>query len=168
MSRISESFSPLYVNQSVPWTGWLNPLSDNFIGKKNTRLYRGTLDVNNGEIELPCNCDIIEAVTYCGEDFNYTSNLKDNGDLRSAYIENYIESRKAFTDPFYISGKYVKYKRVGNKLYVDKGLSKVNILYQGIELDEEGLPVINDKEAIAIAEYIAYVYKYKEAIRTNN
>jgi hypothetical protein len=46
----------------------------NFIGNKNTRLYRGTLDVNNGEIELPCNCDIIEAVTYCGEDWNYTSN----------------------------------------------------------------------------------------------
>jgi hypothetical protein len=41
-------------------------------------------------------------------------------------------------------------------------------LYHGIELDEEGLPSINDKEAIAIAEYIAYVYKYKEAIRTNN
>ena len=142
----------------------------NFIGNKNTRLYRGTLDVDStaGAIELPCNCDIIEAVTYCGEDWNYTSNQKDNGDLRSSYIENYIESRKAFTDPFYISGKYVKYKRVGNKLYVDKGLPKVNILYQGIELDEEGLPIINDKEAIAIAEYIAYTQKYKEAIKTNN
>ena len=40
--------------------------------------------------------------------------------------------------------------------------------YHGILLDEDGLPEINDKEAIAIAEYIAYVYKYKEAIRTNN
>lgn len=142
----------------------------NFIGNKNTRLYRATLDVNcqDGSIQLPCNADIIEAVTYCGEDWNYTSNQKDNGDLRSAYIENYIESRKAFSDPFYISGKYVKYKRVGNTLYVNKGLSKVNILYQGILLDEDGLPQINDKEAIAIAEYIAYVYKYKEAIRTNN
>lgn len=140
----------------------------NFIGNKNTRLYRGTLNVCGGIIELPCNCDIIEAVTYCGEDWNYTSNQNDNGDKNSAYVENYVESRKAFTDPFYISGKYVKYKRVGDKLYVNDGLSKVNILYQGIELDEDGLPTINDKEAIAIAEYIAYVYKYKEAIRTNN
>lgn len=140
----------------------------NFIGNKNTRLYRTTLNVINGVVELPCNCDIIEAVTYCGEDWNYTSNQKDNGDLRSAYIENYIESRKAFSDPFYISGKFVKYKRSGNLLYVDKGLSQVNILYHGVELDEEGLPTINDKEAIAIAEYIAYTYKYKEAIRTNN
>jgi hypothetical protein len=46
----------------------------NFIGNKNTRLYRGTLNVCDGIIELPCNCDIIEAVTYCGEDWNYTSN----------------------------------------------------------------------------------------------
>lgn len=143
-------------------------VAHNFIGNKNTRLYRTSLDVINGQATLPCNCDIIEAVTYCGEDWNYTSNQRDNGDLRSAYIENYIESRKAFSDPFYISGKFVKYKRVGNTLYVDKGLPKINILYHGIELDEEGLPIINDKEAIAIAEYIAYTYKYKEAIRTNN
>lgn len=140
----------------------------NFIGNKNTRLYKTTLDVINGTVKLPCNCDIIEAVTYCGEDWNYTSNQKNNGDTRSAYIENYIESRKAFSDPFYISGKFVKYKRSGDILYVDKGLPKINILYHGIELDEEGLPTINDKEAIAIAEYIAYTYKYKEAIRTNN
>jgi hypothetical protein len=41
-------------------------------------------------------------------------------------------------------------------------------LYHSIILDKDGLPEINDKEAIAIAEYIAYVVKYKEAIRTNN
>jgi hypothetical protein len=46
----------------------------NFIGNKNTRLYKTTLDVINGTVKLPCNCDIIEAVTYCGEDWNYTSN----------------------------------------------------------------------------------------------
>ena len=140
----------------------------NFIGNKNTRLYRATLKVDNGMVELPCNCDIIEAVTYCGEDWNYTSNQKNDGDNSSAYIENYIESKKNFQDPFYLSGKFVKYKRSGNILYVENGLPYINILYHGIELDEDGLPTINDKEAIAIAEYIAYVYKYKEAIRTNN
>ena len=126
----------------------------NFIGNKNTRLYRASLDINcqDGSVQLPCNVDIIEAVTYCGPE----------------YTENYIESRKAFLDPFYVSGKFVKYKRVGDTLYVNKGLGRINILYHGILLDEEGLPEINDKEAIAIAEYIAYTYKYKEAIRTNN
>lgn len=141
----------------------------NFIGNKNTRLYRALLDCHEGVIDLPCNVDIIEAVTYCGpEDWNYTSNNKFYGDLKSSYTEDYIESQKVALDPFYVSGKYVKYKRVGNKLYVNKGLGKVNILYHGLLLDEDGLPAINDKEAIAIADYIAYTQKYKEAIRTNN
>jgi hypothetical protein len=50
-------------------------IAHNFIGNKNTRLYRATIDVVGGEVQLPCNCDIIEAVTYAGgEDWNYTSN----------------------------------------------------------------------------------------------
>jgi hypothetical protein len=66
----------------------------NHIGNKNTRLYKGTLDVNciDGSIELPCNVDIIEAVTYCGEDWNYTSNTKHNGDVNSLFTENAIEA----------------------------------------------------------------------------
>lgn len=146
-------------------------VAHNFIGNKFTQLHKETLDVNceDGSIQLPCGVDMIEAVTYCGmEDWNYTDNIKPNGDISSLYTENYIESRKAFLDPHYISGKFVKYRKVGDKLYVNKGLGKVNILYHSLILDEDGLPAINDKEAIAIAEYIAYVTKYKEAIRTNN
>lgn len=146
-------------------------VAHNFIGNKFTQLHKEILDVNceDGSIQLPCGVDIIEAVTYCGmEDWNYTDNTKPNGDISSLYTENYIESRKAFLDPHYMSGKFVKYRKVGDKLYVNKGLGKVQILYHSLILDEDGLPAINDKEAIAIAEYIAYVTKYKEAIRTNN
>ena len=86
------------------------------IGNKNTILKQVQLkvDCSNGSIQLPCDVSIIEAVTYCGEDYNYTSNVKYDGDPYSANVENYIESRKAFTNPYYISGKFVKYKRVGN------------------------------------------------------
>lgn len=143
----------------------------NFIGNKNTQLHKKLLDVNceDGSVQLPCGVDIIESVTYCGmEDWNHTSNIKEHGDVQSLYTESYIESQKAFLDPYYISGKFVKYKRVGDKLYVNRGLSKVIVLYHGEILDSDGLPEINDKEAIAIAEYIAYVIKYKEAIKTNN
>ena len=146
-------------------------VAHNFIGNKFTQLHKETLDVNceDGSIQLPCDVDMIEAVTYCGmEDWNYTDNTKPNGDISSLYTENYIESRKAFLDPHYMSGKFVKYRKVGDKLYVNKSLGKVQILYHSLILDEDGLPAINDKEAIAIAEYIAYVTKYKEAIRTNN
>ena len=143
----------------------------NFIGNKNTQLVKTVLDVNceDGSIQLPCGVLAIEAVTLPGlEDWNYTSNIKDQGDINSLHIEQYIESQKTFTDPLYVSGKYLKYRKVGDKLYVNKGLGKVNLPYHSIILDEDGLPAINDKEAIAIAEYIAYVTKYKEAIRTNN
>ena len=143
----------------------------NFIGNKNTQLNKVILNVNceTGEIELPCGVDIIEAVTYCGfEDWNYTSNSKNNGDINSAYTENYIEGQKAFLDPHYVSGKFVKYRKVGNKLYVNKSLGRVQVLYHTEFLDDDGLPIINEKEAIAIADYIAYAIKYKEAIRTNN
>ena len=141
------------------------------IGNKSTQLKKVLLDVNceDGSVQLPCGVDIIEAVTYCGpEDWNYTSNSKERGDLNSLYVENYIEGQKAFLDPHYVSGKFVKYRKVGDKLYVNKGLGKVILLYHETILDEEGLPEINDKEAIAIADYIAYTVKYKEAIRTNN
>jgi hypothetical protein len=35
-------------------------------------------------------------------------------------------------------------------------------------MDEEGLPMLTDKEAMAIATYIAYYLKYKEGLKTNN
>jgi hypothetical protein len=44
----------------------------------------------------------------------------------------------------------------------------VNILYKGILADEDGLPELTDKEATAIATYIAYVTKFKEGLITNN
>lgn len=133
----------------------------NFIGNKNTSLHKEMLDVDckTGEVQLPCEVSFIEAVTYCGtEDWNIKNNI----------TESYIEHGKAFLDPYYISGQFVKYKKVGDKLYVNKGLGKVIVLYHKELLDNDGLPEINDKEAIAIAEYIAYVIKYKEAIKTNN
>lgn len=145
-------------------------IAHNKIGNKNTILkeIQVKVDCETGTIQLPCDIGIIEAVTYCGEDFNYTSNTKYDGDPYSAEVENYIESRKAFTSPYYISGKLVKYKRSGNILQVTRGLPKVNILYHSIQLDEDGLPEINEKEADAIAAYIAFVTKQKEAWKTHN
>ena len=73
------------------------------IGNKRTRLYRASLEVGeDGSAALPCNCDIIEAVTYCGpEDWSYTSNIHEYGDIQSSYTENYIEGQKTFLDPLY-------------------------------------------------------------------
>lgn len=141
----------------------------NFIGNKNTHLKSEIVDVKNGLVKIPCNADLIEAVTYPNEeDWNYTSNIKNYGDIDSLNIEQYIEKSKQNTDPLYISGKLIKYRKEGNYIYVNDNIDKVCILYHTEQLDDDDLPMINDKEAIAIADYIAYTIKYKEAIRTNN
>lgn len=142
----------------------------NQIGNKRYKLYKYSQCLNSfqNSIELPCNCDIIEAVVTDFEDFQHVSNINNKDVSKSALTEQYIESKKAFKSPLYISGKYIPYERVGDILYFDKSYPKISILYKGIILDDEGLPEINDKEALAIATYCAYINKFKEGIKTNN
>ena len=142
----------------------------NLIGNKTVRLYNYSADISCDDlsVQLPCNCDIIEAVTYNHEDWNYSTNKTVNGDYNSQFTEQYVEARKLYQAPLYISGKYAKYERVGDILYFDKDYGKVNILYKGVILDEDGLPRVNEKEALAIATYIAFATKQKQGWITNN
>ena len=141
------------------------------IGNKRTRIYRYKACMDtcyDNTIQLPCNCDILEAVTAGWEDWGNVTNDTPNGDTYSGVTEQYIEHRKAFHDPLYQSGKFIKYERVGNTLYLDRPYRQVNILYRGIVLDNDGLPELTDKEALAIATYCAWITKYKEGLLTNN
>ena len=142
----------------------------NLIGNKRYKLYRYSTCVKGCQtsIQLPCNADIIEAVTTSFEDWNSSSNLYPNGDINSAYVEEYIESRKDNKHPLYQGGKFIKYERVGDTLYFAQPYGQINILYKGVVLDEDGLPELTDKEALAIATYCAYVTKFKEGLMTNN
>lgn len=138
------------------------------IGNRQTKLYRYTARIEDCVVTLPCNCDIIEAVTYEFEDWKYTTNDTVNGDYQSQFIENYIENRKLYRDPLYMSGKLAKYERVGDSLYFEKDYGSVNILYKGIILDDEALPYINEKEKDAIACYCAYTKRFKEGWITHS
>lgn len=142
----------------------------NLIGNKRYKLYRYSTCAQGctTEVQLPCNCDYIEAVTTSWEDWESTSNLYPNGDINSAHVEEYIESRKQFKNPLYQRGKFVKYERVGDTLYLSEPYGQINILYKGVVLDDDGLPELTDKEANAIATYCAYVTKFKEGLMTNN
>ena len=143
----------------------------NFIGNKNTHLVEDivNVDMRTGLVNLPCKADLVEAITYPKiEDWNYTSNTKNFGDFNTLNVEQYIEKSKQSVDPLYISGRFIKYRREGNYIYVNEKVDVVCVLYHMEQLDEEDLPLINDKEAIAIADYIAYTIKYKEALRSNN
>ena len=143
----------------------------NFIGNKNTQLVADivNVDMRTGLVNLPCKADLVEAITYPKtEDWNYTSNTKNFGDFNTLNVEQYIEKSKQSVDTLYVSGRLIKYRREGNYIYVNEKVDVVCVLYHMEQLDEEDLPLINDKEAIAIADYIAYTIKYKEALRSNN
>lgn len=139
------------------------------IGNKRTKLYSYTANVDcNNSIQLPCNASSVEAVTTSYEDWSRVTNYSENGDNRTSFIESSIEAQKIYTSPYYISGKLLKYEQVGDTLYFDKNYGTLNILYKGILADDEGLPELSDKEALAIATYLAYIQKYKEGLKTNN
>ena len=146
------------------------------IGNKNRRLYRFQTCINpkDNSVTLPCNAlDIngescVEAVTTLYEDWERVTNYSEYGDNNTSFVEQSIEAEKFYESPYYISGKLLKYEQVGDKLYFTHNYGKVNILYKGILADEEGLPEITDKEATAIATYIAYILKFKEGLQTSN
>lgn len=142
----------------------------NKIGNKQCRLYRYRTEIDKDtlSVELPCNCDEIEAVTYDYEDWKYTSNDTMNGDYQSQFIENYIEGRKLYENQFYVNGKYAKYERAGDTLYFDKNYGAVNILYKGIIVDDDELPYLSQKEVDALACFCAYTKRFKEAWATHN
>lgn len=139
------------------------------IGNKDTKLYcYSACPDSNNSIQLPCNATSIEAVTESFEDWNTTTNKSDFGDWKSAFIENSIELEKFHNNPYYLPGKLVSYELVGDTLYFQDTYSTLTILYKGIFMDEDGLPYLSDKEARAIATYLAYTQKYKEGLKTNN
>lgn len=140
------------------------------IGNKTTRLYSYNAKINSEDnsIKLPCNASSVESITIPCSDWSRVTNYSENGDSRTAFIESYIESSKVFKSPYYNPGKIVKYFQSGDTLYFPENYGNVNILYKGIVMDNDGLPELSDKEANAIATYIAYVNKYKEGLKTNN
>ena len=142
----------------------------NLIGNKTTRLYSYSTTINpdDNSIKLPCNASSIESVTIPCEDWSRVTNYSEQGDPRTAFIESYIESSKIFKSSYHVPGKLVKYYQTGDILYFPDNYGTVNILYKGIIMDGDGLPELSDKEANAIATYIAYVDKYKEGLKTNN
>lgn len=145
------------------------------IGNKNVRLYRTRLciDPRDNSVTIPCNAyddngSCIELVTSSWEDWERDTNYSIDGDRNTSFIESSIESQKYYQSNYYLPGKVLKYHQVGDKLYFTHNYGVVNILYKGVIMDEEGLPELTDKEAQAIATYIAYNVKFKEGLKTNN
>ena len=139
------------------------------IGNKDVKLYKYVVvpeKTETGEyyVDLPCNADIIESVTADYEDYQKTTPTNNiSGSNQSSWVEGYVESRKFHTNHLYTSGKYIKYRREENRLYLSEKFNSVKILYKGVHVDDEGLPYLTDDESLAIATFCAYVDDFKKA-----
>lgn len=137
----------------------------NKIRTKHTRLYRYEGKVENNVLELPCNVDEIESVHIPIPDAQVTSSAS-NFPWENIWIEAYIDKFPKFNSPYFNRGKLVKYDEGNGVLYFAHNYPKVIVVYHGVLMDDEtNLPLINDKEAIAISTFIAYAHLYKEGIK---
>ena len=143
----------------------------NLIGNKRMQLLGTCVDVScEGIVQLPCDCSKVEAITYFFEDWNRVTNKDWFGDTQSQFTEHWIEGMKRTSQPLYIPGKYVNYTQISDDtIQINKPLdNKVYVLYKSEQLDGNGLPLVTDAEAIAIATFVAYTSKFKEGMLTNN
>lgn len=145
--------------EDIALNGWT------LINNKHTRLYKYVSDTIDKQLSLPCNVDIIESVHIPIEDAQMTSNQTVFNSIETLFIENYINCWKRIDDPYYQTGKLVKYKEGENTLYFTRDYKKVAVIYHGILVNDDGLPMITEKELNAIAAYVGYVYIYKMALR---
>lgn len=140
----------------------------NKIGTKHTRLYKYEGSVKDGVLELPCNIedvDLIESVHIPMPDAQVTSNST-NFPWQNIWIESYIDRFPKSSDPYFHPGKLIKYDKGENELYFTHNYPRVMIIYHGILADDEdGLPLVNDKELTAIATFVAYASLYREGIK---
>lgn len=158
---------PEDVFETIGYVAWSK------IGNRETRMYRSKGQpvkdhTNEWYVDVPCNAHIIEAVTTNYEDHQRTTPTTNLPNSSSFTTENQIESIKSDTSSGYISGKFVKFRQLGDRIYLTEKHSGVNILYKGIYVDDEGLPFLNDKEVHAIATYCAYTDTYKKGIQTKD
>lgn len=139
------------------------------IGNKNYRFYKFQVEPSQTTagawyVDLPCNVDEIEAVTADYEDYQKTTPTTVAGNNQNGWIESYIETRKYNTSFYYSSGKFIKYTKDDNRIYLADRFNKVNVFYKGFLADEEGLPNLSSSEVDAIAAFCAFADTHKRAL----
>ena len=133
------------------------------IGNKRFALYIYKAPTVDCRLTLPCNVDIIEAVSSDVLDHVNPRNTN-RYDYNNLPTESLIEAQKVNGNNLYVSGRLLTYNIEGDDLVFTQDYDNVNVLYKGVILDEEGLPYLNYKEVEAIANYCAYVKTRKDGM----
>lgn len=143
------------------------------IGDKALRIYKLEVDQFDGEsIELPCNYYAIEAVVtnvaYCCYDKHNGSGGYYSGPVQ--YYNNHLYKYycKPFNSDLYnINGSFVNYSLRDGAIHFNDQDSyilkdhRIDVYYQGIIVDDSGLPIITERQSEAIAYYCAWIHYQK-------
>lgn len=141
--------------EDVALNGW------QLIGNRRTKLHRYTTSTINKSIQIPCNADSIEGVF--GKYPDSQNELPHSNFTNGQLIEQYTEVLSKHAN-LYNSGKLLKYRLEGEYITFPRDYDSVTILYHGIITDNEGLPLLTDKEVQALAAYCAYIDTYKRSL----
>lgn len=139
------------------------------INTKPLQPYRFCEKVEGNSIKLPCNVEVLEAVTV----ESYTGYPIDSIYPEGFYIEN---SFRAYETPFSsslyeIRGNFIRYQVRDSTLYFyEDDLARVNgrevtVYYQGVITDDDGYPYLTERQAEAISYYIAYVMNHRKLMQ---
>jgi len=126
------------------------------------------------KIELPCNCEFIEAIStdenllMKQEDLVvYSSNTHVSPNAFLADIISNESLRRVYVPQasnLHPTGIYLPYELHGRTVYFTKEQAgtKAFIIYRGVLVDEQNNPILHRKEAEAMAAQLAFLYTQKQ------
>lgn len=126
------------------------------IGNKYGAYYLFEGETKDCKLKLPCNVGVIESVTTNEVDSLREYN-KDRYNFDNHYQETLIEQQKRPESKLYVAGKLIEYTHQGDYLIFRKDWHNVKVLYLGVTVDDDGLPLLTNREVEAVSAYCAYV-----------
>ena len=75
-----------------------------------------------------------------------------------------VELAKKYGTPLYVIDETTLRAICNDYKEAFKNYKNIKIVYHGVIMDEDDLPLINDKEMRAIAAYVAYARTYREGL----
>lgn len=131
--------------------------------------HKKVLDICGCKAELPCNAEVLE-IALLGEHDCSCNNLRDN--LSGGTIVG-EQSGFLIVDVGSISGggSYgcLMYEIQGNHIVFYQNLDgkKITIQYLGMEMDDEGFPLVSENHSRAIMQYILWRYGVRSRYSAN-
>jgi len=146
-----------------------------------THVYKGL--VENCSINLPCNVEFIESVTTGDVVLDnltdvviyYNDEVSQGPKVNQYYFPDIMLNNSSLSKinlsrtQLHPTGQFVPYEICGKNELIKVGSQweneKLNIIYRGQVLDEDGLPALTSKEVEAIATYVAYLDVQKRVFK---